>query len=210
MNEANLDILAAVIGAISAKSWLDYVPALLAGFAPLLAIWMSWKFFHDQHIQNAKSKIIEKDVERLYGAADLFFEYSDAMNLFLSMVFTKAKYIDRNEQIPESVELKTVQATDDVYPKINSIYKSYFFLRSLGANELADKVASYRNDTIDFRKNILRIAKMKDFGADVLTSEDKALIDEIATRRTNFTKERDEILVGIAEYKNVLISSALN
>lgn len=209
MNDINIEALAAIVGAVSEKTWIDHIPAILAGFAPLLAIWMSWKFFNDQHKQNAKNKVVEKDVERLYGAADLFFEYSDALNLYLSMVITKAGFLDRGEKVPDSVEDKTLKATDDVYPKINSIYKSYFFLRSLGADDIAQQVDDYREKTIKFRKNLFDIAKYKEGSELPAYIKDKTLLAHIGQARVKFTNERDEILIKMAEYKKVLISTGL-
>ena len=206
MDDINLEILAGVIGALSKKTWVDYIPTLLASASPLLAIILSWKFFNDQYIQSAKNKVVEKDVERLYGAADLFFEYSDALNLYLSMIITKSRFLEQGQEIPGSVDAKTIEATDAVYPKINSAYKSYFFLRSLGANDIAQQVNDYREKTIKFRKTLFDITKFKAGDEIPACISDKKFIESIVNKRSLFTEERDAILVKMAEHKKVLIS----
>ena len=123
------------------------------------------------------------------------------------MVIIKSGILLKGEEVPESVDAKMIYATDDVFPKINSAYKSYFFLRSLGADDIAEQVSDYREKTIKFRKQIFKIAKYK-AGGDLRDAlSDSELIASIGEKRDLFTHERDEILVKIAEYKKTLITT---
>lgn len=208
MSELTPEDIKQIVAMLSDSSWFDHLLSLLTVLAPFFAFWLSYLFFYKQHIQNAKGKVVEKDIDRLYEAADLFFDYSDALNLYLSMVTKKAAFLLREEEVPASINTKTEEATDAVYPKIHSIYKSYFYLLSLGAKDIADSIDDYRKKTIDLRKSTMEIARCS--AKEDLTSLSQNTIPMIEKERANFVAARNAILIEIAAYKNNLISGRAN
>jgi hypothetical protein len=195
-----------LIEIINNRNWVNHTVSLLAGVAPIVAIWGSFWFFNKQHVQIAKSKVIEKDIDRLYEAADLFFEYSDAINLFLSMLIKKADFMARDLEVPIPIMEKTREATDSVHPKIHSIYKSYFYLLSIGATDIAEKIENYRFRTLSIRKQHLILARCNQ--NDKIATLSFTAIELMESEKTQLVAARDTILREIASFKRKLIESA--
>ncbi|WP_117235760.1 hypothetical protein [Vibrio maerlii] len=185
------------------KSWLDFVPIWIASAAPLLAVFLSFYYFKKQHVQNAKNRIAEKDVARLYEAADSFFVYADALDLFFSMTTVKFEYLSENKGVPESIDSKAVNAAEAVYSKFEYIHKSEFLLRSLDKEKLAQEVVAYRKATIKLRKQVVDIAKWKS-GQDYPSNLNDQQLTEIKKKRKEFICSRNKLLDKIAACKKDL------
>jgi hypothetical protein len=184
----------------SAKNWFDYVPILLSSSAPLIAVLFSYIFFSKQHTQSAKAKVAEKDIDRLYEAADLFFEYADSIGLFFSMTEIKSNILNEKKIVPESVNDKTLKATDEVYENFKCIHKAEFLLLSLGETDVAMKVGKYRTETIKFRKEIIELAKW-DSSKDYPDNLSHDLSNKIKAQRVKFNSEKNDCLASIAACK---------
>ncbi|ELB2751222.1 hypothetical protein QNF12_004115 [Vibrio alginolyticus] len=188
------------------KSWVDFIPIWISSSAPLLAVILSFFYFNKQHVQSAKAKIAEKDVERLYEAADLFFEYADSLDLFFAMTEIKFGFLNQHKGVPESIDNKAIDAAEAVYGKFRCIHKSEFLLRSLGEENMAKEVESYREETIEFRKKVIDISKWKS-GEDYPSNLDDRLLKELQDKRTKFIKLRNNLLDKIAKCKENIKST---
>jgi len=203
MNEITPDHIKLLVEAITNKSIADYIPIFLSSAAPLVAVGMSYFYFRKQHIQSARGRVIEREIDRLFEAADHFFEYSDAIGLYLGMLAIKADYLSNDKDVPPNVQKRTLEATENVFPLINSAFKSEFFLRSLGANEIAVKVDCYRERSIHYRQQFLALAKSNSENDHPSVNSDT--VTSIESKRDEFINERNAILLQIAAFKDRLI-----
>jgi hypothetical protein len=128
------------------------------------------------------------------------------VNLFLSMLIKKAGFMVLDQDIPRAVMEKTREATDSVHPKIHSIYKSYFYLLSIGASDIAEKVENYRIQTMSIRKRHLTLARCSQNDEEVNLSFSS--IELIESEKVQLVAARDTILLEIASFKRKMIESA--
>jgi hypothetical protein len=210
MCEVSPEFVAEVVKALPKKEFWDYIPTYIAALTPAFALLLSYLFFKKQHIQSKDIKLIEMDVERLYNSADLFFEYADSIGLFYSMSRIKLEHLLNESDVPVSVEEKTQKSANKVYDNFTAIHKSIFLLRSIDENDVADLVEKFRQETIEFRKEINVITKWdvknKEFPA-IFSLE---MIDKINTMQKRFGKEKEICLGEIAKCKKSLAINKKN
>ncbi|MEW8256323.1 MAG: hypothetical protein AB2747_18340 [Candidatus Thiodiazotropha taylori] len=200
MSDIDAELVREVVEQLTAKTWYDYLPILLSSAAPLMAVAMSFFYFNKQHLQNAKEKIIEKDINRLYEAADLFFSYADSFSLYLSMTQKKGEYMFRDLDVPQTLDEKAHAAADEFSTKISSVFRSYSILRSLGEKDVADKIELYRKDSIDLKKKIFGTEKWEK-GDQFPPYIDKSFISRLESEKEKFRAERNICLDSIADCK---------
>jgi hypothetical protein len=197
MCEVTPEFVAEVVKALPKKEFWDYIPTYIAALTPAFALLLSYLFFKKQHIQSKNIKLIEMDVERLYNSADLFFEYADSIGLFYSMSRIKLEHLLNESNVP-------------VYDNFTAIHKSIFLLRSIDENDVADLVEKFRQETIEFRKEINIITKWdvknKQFPA-IFSLE---MIDKINAMQKRFGKEKEICLGEIAKCKKSLAINKKN
>jgi hypothetical protein len=204
MCEVTPEFVAEVVRALPKKEFWDYVPTYIAALTPGFALLLSYLFFNKQHIQSKNIKLIEKDIERLYNSADLFFDYADSVGLFFSMTRIKLENILSGEDVPGSVELKAQKAANDVYRNFAAIHKSIFLLRSIGEKEVAMLVEKYREETINFRKELNYIAKWDLKNKQLPEQFSLEMVQKIKDMQKRFAKEKEKCLDEIAKCKNSL------
>lgn len=204
MCEVTPEFVAEVVKALPKKDFWDYIPTYIAACTPAFALLLSYLFFKKQHIQSKNIKLIEKDVERLYNSADLFFEYADSVGLFFSMTRIKLEHLLNEAGVPKSIEDKTQKAANDVYDNFSAIHKSVFLLRSIGENDVAMLVDKYRQETIDFRKELNFIAKWDIEEKQLPTQFSLEMVDKIKVMQKQFGKEKEICLDEIAKCKKSL------
>jgi hypothetical protein len=198
------EFIAEVVKSIPTKDIWDYLLVFIPAFTPAIALVLGFVYFKKQHIQSRDIKLIEKDVDRLYNSADLFFDYADSIGLFYSMTRIKLEHLLTGDAVPESVESKTRAAANDVYAKFSAIHKSVFLLRSIGENDVATLVENYRIATIEFRKDINIIAKWNNVKEKLPENFSSKMVNKIERMQDHFGKEKVRCLDEIARCKRNL------
>jgi hypothetical protein len=204
MYEVTPEFVAEVVKALPKKEVWEYILTVITALTPAGVLIFSYLVFKTQHIQSKNIKLIEKDIERLYNSADLFFDYADSVGLFFSMTRIKLENILSGEDVPESVELKAQKAANEVYGNFSAIHKSIFLLRSIGEKEVAMLVEKYREETINFRKELNYIAKWDLKNKQLPEQFSLEMVQKIKGMQKRFAKEKETCLDEIAKCKNSL------
>jgi hypothetical protein len=204
MYEVTPEFVAEVVKAIPKKEFWEYILLTISALTPICVLIFSYLVFKTQHIQSKNIKLIEKDIERLYNSADLFFDYADSVGLFYSMTRIKSKYLLDGIEVPSTVEEKTKKAGDDVYNNFGSIHKSIFLLRSIGENDVATLVENYRKETIEFRKEIIVLAKWDPKNEQLPELLSLEMINKINDKKEHYGKQQEHCLKEIAQCKKRL------
>lgn len=193
--------LKALLEILTNKTWIDYIPIILSSAAPLLAVGMSYYFFNKQSVHVMNEKIIEKEVEKLYEAADSFFDYSDSINLFFSMMEKRLSIAKSQGSMPEIFVKQCEDATNAVFDQFKSVHKAAFLLRTLDEEATAEEIERFINETVDLRKSVLDISRWQEgktlkeeLGADIFQQN-------LSQKREYFKGERNKCLEKIAECK---------
>lgn len=180
----------------SAKGGFDYLSLVLTSFSTLLAVWFGF-FLYTKH---AEKIITEKDIERLYEAGGCFFEFSDAVGLFFSMVQKEVENTLQKDQ-HDSYDLefndKVKKATNAVYDNFRQVNKAYFLLKALGEDEVAKRIDLYKNEALQLRKAYFGL--MKTFKADKNPAPLEAFYNDLPAKRDALIVSKDACLDDIAK-----------
>jgi hypothetical protein len=120
------------------------------------------------------------------------------------MTRIKSKYLLDGIEVPSTVEEKTKKAGDDVYKNFGSIHKSIFLLRSIGENDVATLVENYRKETIEFRKEIIVLAKWDPKNEQLPELLSLEMINKINDKKEHYGKQQEHCLKEIAQCKKRL------
>ncbi|BBB31495.1 hypothetical protein [Neptunomonas japonica] len=195
MTELTYEQLKEIVSIASEKGLFDIVTVAAPSVVALFAVWVSYLTVkrHSVHVTN--EKVIEKDVEKLYEAADCFFEYSDAVGLFFSMQEKRFRRVIALDPDDEGFAHKVNEATGAVYSNFSKIHKTSFLLKALGQKEVADLVDAYRSQSIILRKSVYELSQAP--------SEEaiKSFLVNIAAERSNLEAMKNECLEEIAACK---------
>jgi hypothetical protein len=197
--DLNYDQISNLIDLASNKDIYDWVTLLLPNFITITTIITSYYYFTKQAKQITLERIIEKEVDRLYEAADLFFSYSNAVGLYFSMSEKEFHRIATDKEMEESFTEKLKESSGNVYNSFANMHKAEFIMNSLGETTIAVKLKKYRESTIEYRESIFKILESY--------RKDKSLqlINEFLANYDNKTKaiekQKLELLKEIADAK---------
>lgn len=198
MNTLNSEISFAqikeLIGFATDHDYFDWISLAI----PLIAVVLGYKVINHA-VQVINEKVIEKEVGILFEAVNCFFEYTDAVGLYFSMTEKKIDNIVNQKQPDSDFEKKEKDATDAVYNKHRDVRKTSFLLRALDQKTIADQIDTYREATINLRKELILLLK------EYFENDDpKPLVDclkNLKSKRMALIKMKDECLDALARCK---------
>ncbi|WP_295890948.1 hypothetical protein [uncultured Vibrio sp.] len=200
-----------IIAMMTSKDFFDYCATLGPMIVGILAIYWSYKTVEAQAKLLKDEKLFSKDVDKIYEALDLLFEYFNATNLFYSLnekefnKLLKGNVLSVKEGLSES-------ASDEMRESISQFKRASFLMKALGQESISANLDVYHSETIVLRKQILgchaKLNKNDDEALDIVNAmltgsshdEKRSYADRVAGLNQQFNACVKEIV----EYKESL------
>lgn len=143
-----------IITMLTSKGVFDYTAVLAPTAVAILAIYWSHKTFKAQAKLLKDEKLFAKDIEKIYEALDLLFEYFNATNLFYSLNEKEFNKLLKGSELTVKEGL-TETASDNMRESISQFKRASFLMKALGQEEISANLDAYHSETIVLRKQIL-------------------------------------------------------
>lgn len=183
------------------KDIFDYMGLLINAATPISIFWLGYYTFNKTPQQLAKSKIKEKEVEMLYKAFDSFFNFSDAIGLFISNKERKFKKNIHGYPLEASFEKKETDSSEAVYLSFRDYNLASHILRAIGDKETEDKIDIFKTKAVELRKLIIDF-ELSAKASDV--NEIDIICRDISIKRSELDKIKDECFDQISKHKEKL------
>lgn len=155
-----------LLSKITDKGTFEYISLLLPFLITLATLYWSHQTFNKQAKLLKEQKLFTNDVEKIYEALDLLFNYFNASNLFFSLNGKEFDKAIKGSDL-EVEKGKTDASSEAFYQAISDFKRASFLMKALGQKDISQKLDDYHNSNIVLRKEVLKnkafLAESKNF-----------------------------------------------